>query len=100
MTTANSDRASVVSAADTFLFDLQGYLLLKGALSKGDKSELLDEVMRLEAKDFDTSHFRPPANGPFSHSLQSVLDRTVYSRIARLESLVTNVLCKLSIYRS
>jgi ectoine hydroxylase-related dioxygenase (phytanoyl-CoA dioxygenase family) len=51
---------TTVSAEDRFQFDLQGYLLLKGALAEKDRVELLDEVRRQEERTHDDSRWRKP----------------------------------------
>jgi len=53
---------AVVTDEDRFLFDLQGFLLLRGALAEQDRIELLAEIERLESMEFDISHFRPSPN--------------------------------------
>jgi hypothetical protein len=50
----------MVSDEHRFLFDLQGYLLLRGALSDIDREQLLAEVERLERLDHDDSRWRKP----------------------------------------
>lgn len=46
-----------ISDEDRFQFDLQGYVLLRGALDEADRKALLAEVERLETQDFDDSRF-------------------------------------------
>jgi len=56
--------SATVSAQDRFLFDLQGFLLLRGALAEEDRVELLDELDRLEPLTHDDSAWmKPRADG-------------------------------------
>ncbi len=53
-------QASGVAVEDRFLFDLQGYLLLRQALDAPTVARLLAEVRRLETLPHDDSHWRRP----------------------------------------
>lgn len=51
---------ATVTDRDRFLFDLNGYLLLRGALAEQDRAELLEEVTQLERLPHDDSRWRKP----------------------------------------
>src|ERR1051325_8692082 len=55
MITETSAKQAAVTDRDRFLFDLQGFLLLRGALAEQDRVELLDELYRLVPLDYDDS---------------------------------------------
>lgn len=56
--------AAVVTDKDRFLFDLQGFLMLRGALAEQDRAELFDELNRIEPMDHDDSGWmKPRADG-------------------------------------
>jgi hypothetical protein len=60
---------ATVGDQDRFLFDLQGYLLLRGALAEQDRVELLAALDRLEPLDHDDSRWmKPRADGRKSQS--------------------------------
>src|ERR1041385_4979063 len=60
MITETSVKQAAVTDRDRFLFDLQGFLLLPGALAEQDRIELLAELDRLEPLDHDDSGWRNP----------------------------------------
>ena len=62
MTTTEQPIAEV-SAKDRFLFDIQGFLHLRGALAESDRLALLDEVTRQEKLDHDDSRWNPASHG-------------------------------------
>lgn len=51
---------AVVTDADRFQFDLQGYLLLRGAITPDDVAQMLSALHELEAQQQDDSHWRTP----------------------------------------
>src|SRR5690348_16830362 len=51
---------TMVTDQDRFLFDLQGFLLLRGALTEQDRIELLGELNRLEPLAHDDSRWMKP----------------------------------------
>src|SRR5690349_13461740 len=60
-------KPAVISERDRFLFDLNGFLVLPGAIAEQDRAEMLAEVERLEQLDHDDSHWRHPrADGKVS----------------------------------
>lgn len=64
---------AAVTDRDRFLFDLQGFLLLRGALAEADRTELLAEVNRLEPLEHDDRGWmRPRADGKQSQPTKAV----------------------------
>lgn len=58
---------AVVTDADRFLFDLQGFILLPGAIAPDDVSQMLAALNELEAQKQDDSHWlKPRADGAVS----------------------------------
>lgn len=91
MTTATLEtaeaRAVEVTETDRFLFDLQGFLLLKGVLSPGECRTLLDTVQMLERRTYDeTERLKRTWNG---HAPQPTLalstGRTRLNGLLRLD---------------
>src|ERR1041384_3561004 len=67
MITEISAKQAAVTTHDRFLFDLQGFLLLRGALAEQDRVELLAELDRLEPLNHDDSRWmKPRADGKTS----------------------------------
>ena len=50
-------KPAVVTPEDRFLFDVQGFLILRGAISPKDRADLLAEVNRLEELPHDDGHW-------------------------------------------
>src|SRR5687768_3964196 len=65
---------TTVSDEARFVFDLQGYLLLRGALAEKDRVELLEEVRRQEERAHDDSRWRskPRADGKIGQETKQV----------------------------
>jgi hypothetical protein len=62
-----------VTDRDRFLFDLQGYLILRGALTEQDRIELLAELNRLEPMNHDDSGWmKPRSDGRVSQPTRQV----------------------------
>lgn len=55
-----SVKTAVVTDEDRFLFDLQGFILLRGAMAQKDVKEMLAALHELEAQKQDDSHWRKP----------------------------------------
>src|SRR5690349_18047123 len=51
---------TTVTDQDRFLFDLQGFLLLRGALAEQDRVEWLDDLNRREPLEHVDSHWMKP----------------------------------------
>ena len=54
---------AVVSDADRFLFDLQGFLILRGALAEQDRLEMFEELNRIEPMPHEDKWMKPRADG-------------------------------------
>lgn len=56
-------KPAVVTDADRFLFDLQGFLLLRGALHEQDRAEMFEELNRIEPMPHEDTWMKPRADG-------------------------------------
>lgn len=57
---ASSLTPAVVTDQDRFLFDLQGFILLRGAIAPDDVQQMYAALQELEAQQQDDSHWRTP----------------------------------------
>lgn len=62
-TTAAPPAAPAVSIEQKFLFDLQGFIILRGAIEPALVAELLAAVRRCEAREYDDSTWNTKFNG-------------------------------------
>src|SRR5688500_2778606 len=63
---------AAVAGRDRFRLDLQGYLLLRGALAEEDRAKLLAELDRLEPLDHDDRWMQPRDDGRQSQPTKQV----------------------------
>lgn len=64
----------VVTDEDRYLFDLQGFLMLRGAIAEQDQREMLAEIERLEGMEFDDSRFKQHVAGKKGDPTKMVID--------------------------
>ena len=76
-----------VSEADRFLFDVQGYIILRGALNRDEVAELNEAVERLENHPFDDEGWMANALRPGGRAPDPTCDRRTTSQV-RLNGLL------------